>query len=101
MSFLQKVGQFFKKKEQEEVYVKDVLDEIEEFLNTTNPETGARLISFEDRGKIEEVLAQYDFDYIGIDEDGAIVIDDGGGELFIEEHDGELVIADEAHKRRG
>lgn len=101
MSFLQKIGQFFKKKEQEEVYVKDELDEIEELLNATDPETGARLFSFGDRTKIEEVLAQYDFDYIRLDEDGAIVIDDGGGELFIEDHDGELIIVDEAYKRRG
>lgn len=101
MSFLQKIGQLFKGKEQEEVYVKDVLDEIEDLLNATDPERGARLMNFEDRAKIEEVLARHDFEYIGIDGDGAIVIDDGGGELFIEEHDGELVIADAAHKKRG
>lgn len=95
MAFLSKItGLFRNEKIDEEEMDKDLIDLLEDELNVEDRSAGIHRVNLKDTERLKAILSDYDFEHKGLDENGAVIIDDGGTRLKIEESGDKLRIID-------
>lgn len=93
MSFFNKIAALFgKEKINEDEMHKDVIDLLEDELNFEDKSAGISKVDLGDAKRLKNILSNYDFEHLGIDEDDSVIIDDGGGQLKIKETGNKLEI---------
>ena len=93
MSFIKKIeGLFSKEKMNEDEMHKDIIDLLEDELNFEDRNAGLSKLDLKDTKRLKHILNNYDFEHVGTDKDGSVIIDDGGGQLKIKETGNKLEI---------
>src|SRR5699024_1824588 len=93
MSFIKKIeGLFSKEKMNEDEMHKDIIDLLENELNFEDRNAGLSKLDWKNTKRLKHILNNYDFEHVGTDEDGSVIIDDGGGQLKIKETGNKLEI---------
>ena len=98
MGFFTKLTRLFHgekgdEKDQEEIGG-DLIDVLEDELNFEDRSAGIYRVDLKDTKRLKAILSDYDFEHEGVDEKGAVIIDDGGTRLKIEESGDKLRISD-------
>ncbi|WP_080875476.1 hypothetical protein [Oceanobacillus timonensis] len=94
MGFLSKIAEVFSSGKNEGEIDKDLIDFLEDELNFEDKNAGIYRVDLKDTERLKNILSNYDFEHKGVDEDGAVIIDDGGGSFKIKESEDKLEILD-------
>src|SRR5699024_12866323 len=84
ISFKKKIeGLFSKEKMNEDKMHKDIIDLLEDELNFEDRNAGLSKLELKDTKRLKHILNNYDFEHVGTDMDGSVIIDDGVVQLKI------------------